>query len=268
MTSVLPRIGAAVQSRLRTTVGKRFSRFVLVAVASLGSSLVTLSLLLGVFHLSGGLAGILSAIVGAAVSYVLSRWAWERKGRPHLLKETLPFWLVSLGSWTVLGLTSHYARLGCRWATPLGAGPHRGRRYLVANCVTFLTASRSSTTSSRGPRVTPESGFRGRGRRVPNRGRGPAPSPLAGGRVPGWAVRRPGPKAPPSDVVGPAAVPERGALPEPAPGADARATSTDHHAELQAVDGVVPLLLSPTWRLWIVVAVPGFARPAISSSDD
>jgi putative flippase GtrA len=141
MTSVLPRIGAAVQSKLRTTVGKRFSRFVLVAVASLGSSLVTLSLLLGVSHLSGGLAGILSAIVGAAVSYVLSRWAWERKGRPHLLKETLPFWLVSLGSWTVLGLTSHYASV---WALEMGH-THWERvlivdgAYLIANCVTFLT---------------------------------------------------------------------------------------------------------------------------------
>ena len=141
MTSVLPRIGAAVQSKLRTTVGKRFSRFVVVAVASLGSSLVTLSLLLGVFHLSGGLAGILSAIVGAAVSYVLSRWAWERKGRPHLLKETLPFWLVSLGSWTVLGLTSHYASV---WALEMGH-THWERvlivdgAYLIANCLTFLT---------------------------------------------------------------------------------------------------------------------------------
>jgi putative flippase GtrA len=141
MTSVLPRIGAAVQSKLRSTVGKRFSRFVLVAVASLGSSLVTLSLLLGVFHLSGGLAGILSAIAGAAVSYVLSRWAWERKGRPHLLKETLPFWLVSLGSWTVLGLTSHYASV---WALEMGH-THWERvlivdgAYLIANCVTFVT---------------------------------------------------------------------------------------------------------------------------------
>src|SRR6266550_3428991 len=48
MTSVLPRIGAAVQSKLRTTVGKRFSRFVLVAIASLASSILMLNLLLGV----------------------------------------------------------------------------------------------------------------------------------------------------------------------------------------------------------------------------
>ena len=72
-----------------------------------------LNLLLGVFHVSAGLSGVLGAITGAAVSYVLSRWAWERKGRPHLFKETLPFWLISLGAWFVLGATSHYASV---WA--------------------------------------------------------------------------------------------------------------------------------------------------------
>ena len=141
MTSVSPKIVAAVQRRLRTTVGKRFSRFVLVAIVSLASSLLTLSLLIGVFHVSAGLSGVLGAIVGAAVSYVLSRWAWERKGRPHLLKETLPFWLVSLGAWTVLGLTSHYASV---WALSMGH-THWERvlivdgAYLLANCVTFIT---------------------------------------------------------------------------------------------------------------------------------
>jgi putative flippase GtrA len=141
MTSVLPRIVSAVHSKLRTTVGKRFSRFVLVAIASLASSIIMLNVLLGVFRLTAGLSGVLGAITGAAVSYVLSRWAWERKGRPHLLKETLPFWLISLGSWTVLGLTSHYASV---WAVSMGH-THWQRvvivdgAYLLANCVTFLS---------------------------------------------------------------------------------------------------------------------------------
>ncbi|HEY1322785.1 MAG TPA: GtrA family protein [Streptosporangiaceae bacterium] len=224
MTSVLPRIGAAVQSKLRTTVAKRFSRFIVVAVASLGSSLVTLSLLLGVFHLSGGLAGILSAIVGAAVSYVLSRWAWERKGRPHLLKETLPFWLVSLGSWTVLGLTSHYASV---WALEMGH-THWERvlivdgAYLIANCVTFLTrfaifhyllfADRGSTVSESVVSAAEAAG-------VPEleEDEGPAPSePLAAsgsaarlGGSPSWsesAAERSSARR---------ASPDRGALPEP-----------------------------------------------------
>jgi len=223
MTSVLPRIGAAVQSRLRTTVGKRFSRFVLVAIASLGSSLVTLSLLLGVFHLSGGLAGILSAIVGAAVSYVLSRWAWERKGRPHLLKETLPFWLVSLGAWTVLGLTSHYASV---WALSMGH-THWERvlivdgAYLVANCVTFITrflifhyflfADRGSSLPG-----SMASAVEASGAPVPPAGAEPGPEPLAasgsGARLagsPAWA----GSAAERSPSRRPAA--DSSALPEP-----------------------------------------------------
>ena len=66
MTSVLPRISTAVQSKLRTTVGKRFSRFVFVAIASFAASILMLNLLLGVFHVSAGLSGVLGAIVGAA----------------------------------------------------------------------------------------------------------------------------------------------------------------------------------------------------------
>src|SRR5947208_7623612 len=141
MTSVLSRIVAAVQSKLRTTVGKRFSRFVLVAIASLASSIIMLNLLLGVFHVSAGLSGVLGAITGAAVSYVLSRWAWERKGRPHLLKETLPFWLVSVGAWIVLGLASHFASV---WANDMGLAhwervPFVDAAYFVANCLTFVS---------------------------------------------------------------------------------------------------------------------------------
>ena len=91
--------------------------------------------------MSAGLSGVLGAITGAAVSYVLSRWAWERKGRPHLLKETVPFWLVSLGAWFVLGATSHYASV---WAVSMDKS-HWQRvvivdgAYLLANCLTFLT---------------------------------------------------------------------------------------------------------------------------------
>src|SRR5215472_12008805 len=141
MTSVSPKIVAAVQRRLRTTVGKRFSRFVLVAIVSLASSLLTLSLLIGVFHVSAGLSGVLGAIVGAAVSYVLSRWAWQRKGRPHLLKETLPFWTISLGTASVLSTTTHYAGVYAKSHAMSGLAGFAvvGSAYLVANFLTFMT---------------------------------------------------------------------------------------------------------------------------------
>src|SRR5207342_3549746 len=94
-----------------------------------------------VFHVSAGLSGVVGAMTGAAVSYVLSRWAWERKGRPHLLNETLPFWLVSLGSWTVLGETSHYASVCAlsmghtHWELVIIVHD----AYLLANSVTFVS---------------------------------------------------------------------------------------------------------------------------------
>jgi hypothetical protein len=74
------------------------------------------------------------------VSYVVSRWAWERKGRPNLLKETLPFWLISLCVGVVLTLTSKAA-----YAEAHDLGLHGAKKvlfaqglYLAANCVTFV----------------------------------------------------------------------------------------------------------------------------------
>jgi putative flippase GtrA len=135
---LLPR---SLRRRLRTNTGNRFMRFVPVSLAAVASSQLTLAILVGVTRLSAGTSAVIASMAGAAVSYVLSRWAWERKGRPHMLKETLPFWAVSVGAWIVLGVVSHYASV---WAVSMGLG-HWQRvavvngAYLLANCVTFVT---------------------------------------------------------------------------------------------------------------------------------
>src|SRR2546430_11587488 len=100
-----------------------------------------LNLLLGVFHVSAGLSGVVGAMTGAAVSYVLSRWAWERKGRPDLLRETLPFWVVSVGAWIFLLFISHEASI---WSRNMGHSNWQhvavvNGAYFLANCVTFVT---------------------------------------------------------------------------------------------------------------------------------
>jgi putative flippase GtrA len=124
-----------------TNTGNRFMRFVPVSVAAVAASQLMLAFLVGLAHVTAGTAAVVASITGAAVSYVLSRWAWERRGRPHLLKETLPFWAVSVGAWLVLGVTSHYASV---WASSMDLG-HWERvgvvngAYFVANCVTFVT---------------------------------------------------------------------------------------------------------------------------------
>jgi putative flippase GtrA len=141
MTVGSSRIGAAVKRRLQTSVGKRFSRFIVVAAGAVVASQITLTVCLGPVGWTAGRSAVAAWLVGAAVSYILSRWAWERKGRPNLLKETLPFWIVAVGTAVVLTLTTKWAN---QQAISMGLS-HVQRvlfadlAYFLANCVTFVT---------------------------------------------------------------------------------------------------------------------------------
>src|SRR5215471_5409683 len=130
MTLGSTRIGAAIERRLHTPVGKRFSRFLLVAAGAVIASQATLAVCLGPIGWTAGRSALTAWLVGAAVSYVLSRWAWERKGRPNLLKETLPFWIVAVGTAVVLTTVTKWANQRLMFV---------GAAYFLANCVTFLT---------------------------------------------------------------------------------------------------------------------------------
>jgi len=138
---VLFRLVEVVNSRLRGATGKRFKRFVLAAVVAVAASQITLTLCLGVFHVAAYKAGFIAWFAGAAASYAMSRWAWERKGRPHLLKETLPFWLIAIFVAIVLTSTTKFAN---DLAISLGLA-HAQRvlfvdaAFFLMNCVTFLT---------------------------------------------------------------------------------------------------------------------------------
>jgi putative flippase GtrA len=141
MTFGPSRISAALKSKLHTSTGKRFSRFLLVAAGAVIASQVTLTICLGPVGWTAGKSAIAAWAAGAIVSYFLSRWAWERKGKPNLLKETLPFWIVAVGTAVVLTLATKWAN-----QEAISMDLPKGERllfvasaYFVANCVTFLT---------------------------------------------------------------------------------------------------------------------------------
>src|SRR5580700_4335128 len=127
--------------KLRSKVGVRFTRFVGVAAASLATSEILLSVCNGVFHMTATPTALIATFGGAAVSYVLSRWAWERKGRPDILRETVPFWVISAMVWVILWLATKFGYHLASWM-----GFHHGLKhvlvvdlvYLAANVVTFI----------------------------------------------------------------------------------------------------------------------------------
>jgi putative flippase GtrA len=133
-------VPAPLELRLRTEVGQRFMRFIPAAVAAVITSQVVLAILTGPVRITAGEAAFIASVCAALVSYLMSRWAWERKGRPDLLRETIPFWAVSIAVWFLLSATTHYASV---WATSMGAtGLKRhliiNGAYFLANCVTFV----------------------------------------------------------------------------------------------------------------------------------
>jgi putative flippase GtrA len=147
MTVVSPKMTEAawgmlpgpLRRKLRTGGGRRLVRFAPAAVLALCATQLTY-LICQIAHVTAGIAGAAGWLAGAAVSYVVSRWAWERKGRPHLLKETLPFWLIALCVGVVLTGTSKLAHYEARVLGLHGAKEVAFAQglYLAANCVTFV----------------------------------------------------------------------------------------------------------------------------------
>jgi putative flippase GtrA len=188
------RLATAAWQKLRSKVGVRFTRFVVVAVSALATSEILLSVCDGVFHMTSTPAAAISTFSGAAVSYVLSRWAWERKGKPDVLRETVPFWVISAMVWVILWLATKFGYHLASWM-----GYHHGIKhvlivdlvYLAANAVTFalrfvifhyvLFADR--TTAARAAATGPDA--------VPP-GTREAPAP---GEVPAAAATEPAPAA-------------------------------------------------------------------------
>jgi putative flippase GtrA len=99
-----------------------------------------LTICIGPLALTATWASLISWFSGALVSYVLSRWAWKRKGRPSLLRETLPFWIVSAMVVVILTLALKFGYHSSGWLHLRGAKRvlYVDAIYGVANVCTFL----------------------------------------------------------------------------------------------------------------------------------
>jgi putative flippase GtrA len=140
MALVSNRLSDTLTQKARSKLGIRFGRFTVAAISAFATTEVVLTICAGPLQLSATWASLIAWFSGALVSYVLSRWAWKRKGRPNLLKETLPFWIVSAMVVAILWVATKFAYHSASWL-----GLHGAERVLyvdavygVANMGTFL----------------------------------------------------------------------------------------------------------------------------------
>jgi hypothetical protein len=130
----------ALGPRVRGALGSRFARFSGAALAALTTTEAALTICNGVFRLSSTPAALVSWFAGAVVSYALSRWAWNRKGKPDVLRETIPFWAISAAVIAVLTLANEFGYHSAAWLRLTGAKHILWVDFvwLVANFGTFL----------------------------------------------------------------------------------------------------------------------------------
>jgi putative flippase GtrA len=140
MALVTNRLGDTLSRKARSRLGIRFGRFALAALAAFGTTLVTLTICAGPLAMSATWSSVISWFSGALVSYVLSRWAWKRKGRPSLLRETLPFWIVSAMVIAILTVANKFGYHSASWMNLRGAERvlYLDAVYGTANLGTFV----------------------------------------------------------------------------------------------------------------------------------
>ena len=92
-----------------TEHGRKMTRYAMVSIVSVpvGLAGIPLGLALG---LTPGWALVFGNTLGAVPSYWLNRsWVWGKGGRSHLVKEILPFWIISLVGVAFSGWFGHIA---------------------------------------------------------------------------------------------------------------------------------------------------------------
>ena len=88
---------AALLTRARSPEGKKLVRYSMVSVVAVAVNQLVLLIAFGLLHWSARASNVWAVCISAIPSYYLNRmWAWGKRGRSHLLKEVLPFWVMAL----------------------------------------------------------------------------------------------------------------------------------------------------------------------------
>jgi putative flippase GtrA len=100
---------------------QKFWRYAAVSLISTSVTLSLLGLLVYTRALSPGWANVVATAAGTVPSFELNRrWVWAKRTKRSLLKEVVPFCLLSFGG---LGLSTLAVNLAAAWSAGAGMGP-------------------------------------------------------------------------------------------------------------------------------------------------
>lgn len=140
MALVTNRLSGTLVRKARSKLGIHLGRFAVAAAAAFATTEIAFTICAGPLNLSATSATLIAWFSGALVSYILSRWAWKQRGRPNLLRETLPFWVVSAMVVAVLTLANKFGYHSASWMRLHGAERvlYLDAVYGAANFCTFV----------------------------------------------------------------------------------------------------------------------------------
>jgi len=88
---------AALYAHARSDAGRRAIRYVTTSGIGVVLTQALLSLFLYVFHWPGGPSNVLAVSLVSVPAFLLNKyWVWGKRGRAHMRKEVLPFWLFTI----------------------------------------------------------------------------------------------------------------------------------------------------------------------------
>jgi putative flippase GtrA len=121
----------ALLERARTEQGRRVVRYALVSVVTVVFGQVVLFVLYAVVGWRAQSANLVAFVLASIPSYWLNRtWTWGKTGRSHLLKEVVPFWVI-----TVVGLALSTWVAGVAETVATGLTDNRSVQALVVSAM-------------------------------------------------------------------------------------------------------------------------------------
>jgi len=111
-------------------------RYATVSAIATSLSLTILGVLVATRSLAPGWANVVATAVGTVPSFELNRrWVWRKRGGRSLVREVVPFWMLSFAG---LGLSTVAVSAAAAWADHAGlGGAVRTLAAEVANVATF-----------------------------------------------------------------------------------------------------------------------------------